>query len=141
MLLVPIEWTADGWPRAKGGYPSRPLAKPHGAPVAAQGLALSGFSPDMFGTKLAFFKPQGDYLERAKVADGAPTLAGRGTGPADASPLLFVAGVRRTWSLARLFVISPICGPIRAGPTDGMRGRSGGSRFRMPLPSRAKWGS
>ncbi len=71
MVLEPIEWTADGWPRAKGGDPSRPLAKPHGALVAAQGLALSGFSPDMFGTMLAFFKPQGDYLERGKVADGA----------------------------------------------------------------------
>jgi xylan 1,4-beta-xylosidase len=94
MLLEPIEWTTDGWPRAKGGDLSLPLAKPRGAIPGPQGLALSGFSSDMFGTRLAFFKPQADYLQRAQVAGGVLTLAGQGTGPADASPLLFVAGDR-----------------------------------------------
>lgn len=94
MLLDPIEWTADGWPRAMGGDLAQPLAKPKGVAAGPHGLALSGFSADMFGTKLAFFRPQPDYLERAHVAGDTLTLAGQGTGPADASPLLFVAGDR-----------------------------------------------
>lgn len=94
MLMEPIAWTADGWPRAMGGDLSTPLAKPRGPAPGAHGVALSGFSPDMFGTKMAFFKPQVGYLDRAKVVDERLTLAGQGTSPADASPLLFVAGDR-----------------------------------------------
>ncbi|WP_374293333.1 family 43 glycosylhydrolase [Sphingomonas sp.] len=95
MLLEPIEWTADGWPRALGGDLSRPMPKPRGGSGGAHGLALSGFSPDMFGTKLAFQAPRGnDYLDRVKLAGGVLTLKGQGSGPADASPLVFVAGDR-----------------------------------------------
>jgi beta-xylosidase len=56
---------------------------------------MSNFSPDMFGTKMQFFDPaKGDYLRRASVNEGVLTLAGQGVGPADSSPLLFVAGDR-----------------------------------------------
>jgi len=92
MLLEPIEWTADGWPRAMGGDLSRPLAKPSGVQPGRHGMALSGFSADTFGTKLAFFRPAEKYLQRASIANGVMTLKGQGTGPADSSPLLFVAG-------------------------------------------------
>ena len=94
MLLEPIEWTADDWPRALGGDLSAPLAKPDRASRGSHGVALSGFAPDMFGTKACFFEPRADYLARAQVADGALRLAGQGAGPADASPLVFVAGDR-----------------------------------------------
>ncbi|MEG3088908.1 family 43 glycosylhydrolase [Sphingomonas sp. PB4P5] len=94
MLLEPIDWTADGWPRARGGDLSRPLPKPRGVTAGRHGLALSGFSADMFGTKLAFFRPQPDYLDRARVANGKLRIIGQGTSPANASPLLFVAGDR-----------------------------------------------
>jgi xylan 1,4-beta-xylosidase len=94
MLLEPIEWTADGWPRAMGGTLSAPLPKPRGGASGPHGVALSGFAPDMLGTRLCFFKPKGDYLARAKIGAGTLALKGQGTGPADASPLLFVAGDR-----------------------------------------------
>lgn len=94
MLLEPIEWGADGWPRARGGDLSRALAKPRGGSVVAHGAALSGFAPDMFGTRACFFRPGADYLDRAAVTGGVLSLKGQGTGPADASPLLFVAGDR-----------------------------------------------
>nr|WP_317894022.1 family 43 glycosylhydrolase [uncultured Sphingomonas sp.] len=91
MLLEPIEWTADGWPRATGGDLSHPLPKPGGS-GGPHGQPLSGFGPDAIGNKLTFWAPRPGYLDRARIAGGALTLAGQGTGPADASPLLFVAG-------------------------------------------------
>jgi xylan 1,4-beta-xylosidase len=94
MLLEPFEWTADGWPRALGGDLSKPLAKPRPASSGPSGQALSGFAPDMFHTRLAFYAPGPNYLERAELKSGTLFLAGRGAGPADASPLLFVAGDR-----------------------------------------------
>ncbi|MCW3849504.1 family 43 glycosylhydrolase [Sphingomonas sp. LB-2] len=94
MLLEPIEWTADGWPRALGADLSRPLAKPKGAAAGPHGLALSGFAPDAFKTKFAFFSPRADGPDRAQLKSGTLRLAGQGSGPADASPLLFVAGDR-----------------------------------------------
>lgn len=94
MLLEPMEWTADGWPRALGGDLSRPLAKPRGATPGPHGVALSGFGPDMFDTKLAFYSPRPGYADRAQLESGALRLSGQGAGPADASPLLFVAGDR-----------------------------------------------
>jgi len=63
MLLDPIEWAPDGWPRALGGdlgHARRTLA--------ASGQPLSGFSPGMFGTKLQFYIPRAAYLDRARQA-------------------------------------------------------------------------
>ena len=94
MLLEPIEWTSEGWPRATGGDLSRALPKPRGAVAGSHGVALSGFTSDMFETRLQFFGPNKTYLDRAQIRAGALTLAGQGTGPADSSPLLFVAGDR-----------------------------------------------
>ncbi|WP_347304646.1 family 43 glycosylhydrolase (plasmid) [Croceibacterium sp. TMG7-5b_MA50] len=93
MLLEPMEWTADGWPGATGGDLGRPLSMP-GAGGGDHGQALSGFAPDAIGTRLTFWAPRSGYLDRARIADGALTLSTQGTGPADASPLLFVAGDR-----------------------------------------------
>ena len=98
MLLEPFLWDADGWPRAMGGDLSRPLPMPARARGGGSGTApsrLSGpFLPDMFGTRLAFFDPLPGYLDRTRIADGALTLAAQGKGPADSSPLAFIAGDR-----------------------------------------------
>lgn len=94
MLLEPMEWTADGWPRALGGDLSRPRAKPRGTVAGKHGTALSGFTDDMFRTRMSFYTMDRDYADRVQLKDGVLRLAGRGTGPADASPLTFVAGDR-----------------------------------------------
>lgn len=95
MLLEPFEWTADGWPRALGGDLSRALAKPKGAPIGPHGLALSDdFRADSLGTRLAFFAPKPGYLDRARFGADGLVLQGQGKGPADASPLAFIAGDR-----------------------------------------------
>ena len=93
MLLEPIEWMADGWPRATGGDLSRPLPMP-GPTRGRHGQPLSGFGADAIGNKLTFWAPQAGYLKRARIADDTLTLDGQGSGPVDASPLLFVAGDR-----------------------------------------------
>ncbi|WP_165184444.1 family 43 glycosylhydrolase [Caulobacter soli] len=99
MLLAPFEWTADGWPKALGGDLSRPLPKPKGASmdkVADQrGVALSDdLRRDVLGAKLAFYAPADGYLERARFGDDGLVLEGQGKGPADSSPLAFIAGDR-----------------------------------------------
>ncbi|KQN00131.1 xylan 1,4-beta-xylosidase [Sphingobium sp. Leaf26] len=93
MLLEPMEWTTDGWPRALGGALDQPFLKPvaQGGP---HGQPLSGLSLDAIGNRLTFFAPRNDYLERARMEGSRLSLTAQGTSPADASPLLFVAGDR-----------------------------------------------
>lgn len=95
MLLEPFVWDADGWPRMSGGDLSKPLAMPRGGGDAGSGLSLSGpFEPGDIGKRLASFAPAPGYLERFDVADGALTMQAQGNGPADSSPLAFIAGDR-----------------------------------------------
>lgn len=92
MLLDPFEWTADGWPRALGGDLGKPLRKPGGSAVQPDGPAISGpFRPDQIGPKFAFYLPKPGYLDRLSCREGALTLHGQGSGPADSSPLTFIA--------------------------------------------------
>ena len=57
-LLDPIEWTRDGWFRAKGGDLSKPIAKPRGGRAGAHGMALSDdFSTDKLGRQWSFYDP------------------------------------------------------------------------------------
>lgn len=91
MLLEPMTWTAEGWPRATGDDLSRSLPKPRGGTALAAGTALSGpFRPDDLGSRLVFFEPKPGYRDRLTFADGALTLAAQGKGPADASPLAMI---------------------------------------------------
>jgi xylan 1,4-beta-xylosidase len=94
MLLEPMAWSADGWPKATGGDLSCPLAKPRPASTGPHGVALSGFDDNCFDTKLAFHGSRRDYARHAKLRGGVLHLEGQGSGPADAPPLLFVAGDR-----------------------------------------------
>ncbi|HEX7034250.1 MAG TPA: family 43 glycosylhydrolase [Pseudomonadales bacterium] len=94
MLLEPIEWTADGWPVARGGDLSRPMPKPLPSSKGEHGAPLSGFTDDLFDGKFAFYAPQPDYLDRVKITRERLELRAQGTGPADSSPLVFVAGDR-----------------------------------------------
>jgi beta-xylosidase len=95
-LLDPIEWTADGWFRAKGGDLSKPLKKPRlkspGKPVQ-HGVPLSDdFTKPRFGTQWSFFNPSKDEMSRVRVGGGVMTLKGAGVSPKDSSPLTFIVG-------------------------------------------------
>ena len=95
-LLEPVEWTADGWFRAKGGDLSRPLPKPRGGKSGPHGFALSvDFSSNRFGVQWAFHDPAPDEMARAKYGPGALVIAAKGRGPADSPPLTCPVGERR----------------------------------------------
>jgi xylan 1,4-beta-xylosidase len=87
-LLEPIEWTDDGWFRARGGDLSLPLAKPVNRPNARSGFALSDdFSRDKFGIQWCFHKPAADEMRRVKYSGKALEFTGKGSTPADSAPL------------------------------------------------------
>ncbi|MES1971163.1 MAG: family 43 glycosylhydrolase [Pseudomonadota bacterium] len=92
-LLDPIEWTADGWFRMRGGDLSAPIAKPQGGQALGHGQALSDdFGTLVLGGKWNFFRPAADDAARAGVSNKALVLKAAGTAPSDSSPLLLIAG-------------------------------------------------
>lgn len=94
-LLEPIEWTADGWFRAKGGDLSRPLPKPAGGKAGPSGAALSDdFAGDRRGIQWSFQEPNANDLSRAAYGPGGLWISGRGSTPADSPPLTCTVGER-----------------------------------------------
>jgi len=93
-LLEPIEWMQDGWFRAIGGDLSQALPKPAG-PAQAHGMAHSDpFEEAALGRLWSLYASAPDEAKRVHVADGQLTLAGKGTSPADSSPLTQQVGDR-----------------------------------------------
>lgn len=88
-LLEPIEWTDDGWFRAKGGDLSLPMQRPQGKKQnTISGLELSDdFSRNRFGVQWAFHKPADDEMQRVHYEERALRVACRGQSPIDSAPL------------------------------------------------------
>jgi xylan 1,4-beta-xylosidase len=94
-LLEPIEWTPDGWFRAKGGTLAAPLPKPGGGEAGPAGMALSDdFSRNTLGLQWSFFAPGADEAARVRHDDRGLVLQGKGTTLADCSPLTCIVGDR-----------------------------------------------
>jgi xylan 1,4-beta-xylosidase len=94
-LLEPIEWTNDGWFRAKGGTLSTPLPKPKGGKAGPSGFALSDdFSVNKFGVQWSFFNPAPDEMRRVRYENKSLVIKGKGTAVADCSPLTLIVGDR-----------------------------------------------
>lgn len=94
-LLEPMEWTKDGWFRAKGGNLSKPLPKPKGGKAGPAGFTLSDdFSQNRFGIQWAFHDPKPDDMQRVKYEPSGLRIASKGTSPADSSPLTCPVGDR-----------------------------------------------
>ena len=88
-VLEPIEWTADGWFRARGGDLSEPLRKPARGKAGAAGVALSDdFSTDRFGVQWSFHDPKPSDAVRVERMTRALKLASIGASPADSTPLV-----------------------------------------------------
>ncbi len=91
-LLDPIEWTDDGWFRAKGGDLGHPLPMPKGGTALPNGFPLSDdFSSNKFGIQWAFHDPAPDEMDRVRYGDHSLELAASGTSPANSSPLTCIA--------------------------------------------------
>lgn len=94
-LLEPVEWTADGWPRALGGDLSRPLASPRGGTSQPHGLPRSDdFAHSALGSRWVFDAPSRNEAQRASFGPDGLLLTAKGTGPQDASPLTNTVGDR-----------------------------------------------
>lgn len=92
-LLDPVEWTSDGWFRAKGGDLSKPLRKPAQIADAAHGMPLSDdFSTDRMGSHWAFFSPGPGEAARLRRETGLLHLKASGATPTDSRPLTFICG-------------------------------------------------
>lgn len=94
-LLEPIEWTADGWFRARGGDLSRPMAKPKGGKTGPAGFALSDdFKRNKFGVQWCFHDPSPTEMGGVAYEPDGLHLAARGRSPADSPPLVCAVGDR-----------------------------------------------
>ena len=94
-LMEPIEWTRDGWFRAKGGILDKPLRKPKGGVAGPSGIALSDdFSTGKLGLQWSFFAPAADEMRRLRFEDHALVMQAKGSSPADCSPLTCTTGDR-----------------------------------------------
>ena len=94
-LLEPIEWTADGWFRARGGTLAAPMPKPRGGQAGPAGFALSDdFSQSALGLRWSFFAPGPDEARRLRHEGRSLVMRGKGTSLADCSPLTCITGDR-----------------------------------------------
>ncbi|HEX8605847.1 MAG TPA: family 43 glycosylhydrolase [Pseudoduganella sp.] len=99
-LLEPMEWTADGWFRARGGDLSKPLPKPRGRDgkaikASASGQPLSDdFTRDRFGVQWSFHDPAPDEMRRVQYLKPGLRIQGKGASPADSPPLTCGVGDR-----------------------------------------------
>jgi beta-xylosidase len=91
-LLDPVHWTDDGWLVADGGDLSTPLPKPGGGRALPHGAPLSDDFSRGLGSQWSFYDPKQDEARRVRQEPGALVVAGKGTQPADASPLCFISG-------------------------------------------------
>lgn len=94
-LLEPMEWTADGWFKAKGGDLSKPLPKPKGGRQGQARYALSDdFSAARLGLQWSLHDPRPGDMKRLAHEAGGLRIAARGNSPADSSPLTCLPGDR-----------------------------------------------
>jgi len=92
ILLEPIRWSEDGWPEAVARDLGGDIEAPDGA---AEQLSPVGFDDDFStvraGERWAFHAPGPGEAARLTVGDGL-LMAGKGTSPADTSPLAMLTG-------------------------------------------------
>lgn len=96
-LMSAVEWTPDGWFKAKDADEGVPLPKPQGGSAVPHGLPLSDdFSSNKFGLQWSFFKGGADEMARVRYLDTAQgktlELKAKGNSPANSSPMTFLAG-------------------------------------------------
>jgi beta-xylosidase len=88
ILLLPIEWTADGWFRVPPGLkPDQPLKKPKGGEAGPHGYRLSDdFKGPELDIKWGFPAPSADG--RYRFGDGGLLLKGNGATISECVPMV-----------------------------------------------------
>jgi xylan 1,4-beta-xylosidase len=94
ILLEPIRWGDDGWPEAVVRDLGGPIEAPLGAVAQTPAPDITDdFSQLELGRRWTFHAPGRGEAERVSVDDGL-ILRGKGTSPADTSPLAMLTGDR-----------------------------------------------
>ncbi|SDG58554.1 family 43 glycosylhydrolase [Microbacterium pygmaeum] len=92
ILLEPVRWTDDGWPEAAVADIGGRLEAPRGAqPQHPSPSFDDDFAALLLGERWAFHAPGPGEADRLRLEDGL-RLAGKGTSPADTSPLAILTG-------------------------------------------------
>lgn len=92
ILLEPISWSDDGWPHAVIRDPGGQIKTPAGAvPPIRTSAFEDDFATVVLGERWAFHAPAPGEVDRLRV-DAGLLLAGKGTSPADTSPLAILTG-------------------------------------------------
>lgn len=92
ILLEPIRWGEHDWPEAVVGDLGGPIDTPVGAaPQSSAADFTDDFAQLELGRRWAFHAPDRGEADRALVAGGL-VLRGKGTSPADTSPLAMLTG-------------------------------------------------
>lgn len=92
ILLEPIRWDADGWPRAAASDLGQAIAAPVGAATPAAAAALADdFTALELGRRWTFHAPGRDEAARVRIDDGL-VLRAKGASPSDTSPLAMLTG-------------------------------------------------
>ncbi|MDC8784500.1 family 43 glycosylhydrolase [Roseateles koreensis] len=104
-LLEPIEWTVDGWFRARGGRLDKPLPKPKGGMAGPAGVPLSdAFTGPRLGLQWGFHAAGRDEAARVRFDGDGLLLEGKGRAFGDCSPLTCIVG-DRSYEVAAEFEI------------------------------------
>lgn len=92
ILLEPIRWREDGWPETVTADPGGVLEAPQGAGEQHPSTSfVDDFSELRLGERWSFHAPARGEASRVHLDDGL-VLAGKGSSPADASPLAILTG-------------------------------------------------
>jgi xylan 1,4-beta-xylosidase len=92
---------------------SKPLPKPRGGKTGPNGFALSDdFTRDRFGVQWSFHDPAPDEMTRARFANGGLEIRGKGTTPADSTPLTCGVGDRSYEAEITLDLVGPAEGGL-----------------------------
>ena len=92
ILLEPIRWTEDDWPEVAIAHPDGAIEAPFGAVAQlAPSVVHDDFSALALGVRWAFHAPSRGEGNRLRAGDGL-VMAGKGTSPADTSPLAMLTG-------------------------------------------------
>ena len=93
-LLEPIEWTADGWPKALGGDLSRPLPFVRAGTPAPLAPQSDDFTKDSLGLRWTRLINGSPGEGGVKIGGGHMVLAAKGSGPQDATVVTQMVGER-----------------------------------------------
>lgn len=92
ILLEPVRWSEDGWPDGAVDDPGGELVAPAGAGAQHPSPSFADDFTDLrLGERWAFHAPGPDEAARLRVDDGLVVI-GKGSSPADASPLAILTG-------------------------------------------------